>query len=384
MTSPNVPPFAPNVATDYVSAPRLLDLLDRYTRWLQGRGHQPRGIATYVKELRNQIFPALGPDATIADLTPHRLLEYQGGMGATGLGPATIGKRLSAIRSFCVWLVKTGQITSDPTQQLDWPRRRDTLPKALTSTELRAVWQAMTTPPEESTPFQHWMWARNSRICALGLLAGLRLSEITALRWANVDLERGMLMVVGGKGGKDRMVPIHARLHAMLSAVPEAERAVTMAVAGRPNGRPMSYKSVAHVFDRVVEKIAPGVHCHRLRHSFATEMLNNGVDLRTIQTLLGHNDLDTTARYLSVSTAGRRRAIDTLPDFGAPAGANAGPPAQFARRAEVREIHCEGCGAVVTAQHGNRRFCTVRCRKAYRRAQQKATERRVYRRARGD
>jgi integrase/recombinase XerD len=146
----------------------------------------------------------------------------------------------------------------------------------------------------------------------LMLFAGLRISEAAALRWRDVDLEAGVLMVIEGKGGKDRAVPIHPILRAELLRV-ESPRP-SWAVVGRRDNQPMNQKSLAHLFERWLPDCDLHISAHRLRHSFASELLRHGADLRSIQELLGHTSLEMTQRYLMLGSQQLRAAIDRLPD----------------------------------------------------------------------
>lgn len=312
MATTNVPPTEQQLRTDYVAAPFLLDLMPQWIGWLQGKGHRPNGVTSYRKAMR-QFIATLGDDATLADLTYAVFERHQAAMGEAGSAPRTISKYLSAYRSFCRWCVKRGFLEADPTRDLDFPKKPESLPKALSAAQLRALWAYVTNPPETLSSKQRWRWARNLRIVALALFAGLRRSELAALLWAQCDLDQAILHIVNGKGGKDRNVPIHPKLLQILLLVPEAERAPEMAVAGNQDGSTISPKTIGHIFDRWAVKGLPGVFAHALRHTFATEILRNGGDIRAIQDLLGHASLETTSIYLRVDVTQSRRAVDLLP-----------------------------------------------------------------------
>jgi site-specific recombinase XerD len=144
------------------------------------------------------------------------------------------------------------------------------------------------------------------------LYGGLRLAEAAALCWDDLDLDEGYLIVREGKGGEDRSVPLHKKLRAELDTVSEEEQ--NGAVAGRQDGCTLSCRSIEHIFDRWLPALGVNISAHQLRHSFATYMLHEGADLRTIQELLGHKDLATTERYLMVDMGLKRQAVDVLPD----------------------------------------------------------------------
>ena len=144
------------------------------------------------------------------------------------------------------------------------------------------------------------------------LYGGLRRMEAAGLVWADVRLAAGVLIVRGGKGGKDRAVPLHPVLAAELRAAPPGRP--SHAVAGRIDGGRLALKSFAHIVERWLQGRGVQCSCHQLRHTFATELLDHGADIRAIQELLGHSDLKTTARYLKLSAKRLQGTIDLLPD----------------------------------------------------------------------
>jgi integrase/recombinase XerC len=139
---------------------------------------------------------------------------------------------------------------------------------------------------------------------------GLRVAELVGLDWGAIDLSGRVLRVLG-KGGKERMVPFGRPAAAALRRWLQEWEAVRAAAAAPPRGEPvflnhrggrLSDRSVRRILDRWVERtaLARGVHPHTLRHTFATHLLENGADLRTIQELLGHSSLSTTQKYTHV------------------------------------------------------------------------------------
>lgn len=361
-------------------APRLLDLVPSWVSWLKVKNHRPRGILTYRKEIL-YIVTALGGDvATVAELTWERLSLHLAELVERDVGPATINKRIAVARSFCSWLCKAGHMTSNPAMELDRPRRASPLPRALSSAELRGVRDLLTTPIETIAKWRRWKWQRDMRILALGLLAGMRLSEIASLRWKSIDLEAGLIQVLHGKGDKDRMIPFNAQLSTILQTVPPEQRKRDMAVAGARNGRCLSYKSISHTFDRFVRLALPDVSCHRLRHTFASSLYNAGADLFAIQELLGHSSPETTRMYVRVGTAHTRRAIDLLPDFGASDTAEGALEQLRAHYAPppmppTPAAFCAQCGEPLSIARNcpSKKFCTVACGVRFRRAAAKTT-----------
>jgi site-specific recombinase XerD len=169
--------------------------------------------------------------------------------------------------------------------------------------------------PDDLTERERWFWLRNRCFIFLMLFGGLRISEASALLWKYVDLESETLTIVDGKGGKDRVIPLHPVVVGELR-IAAAERGAkpSQAVAGKRDGAPLNHKSAGHIFEIWLPR-ETGLRfgSHRLRHSFATELLRNGADLREIQELLGHKDPATTAIYTLVVPEKLRDAVAKLP-----------------------------------------------------------------------
>lgn len=145
---------------------------------------------------------------------------------------------------------------------------------------------------------------------------GLRISELLSLQVADIDSARMVVNVRQGKGGKDRQVPLSARLLVELRTWWQTHRTkpwLFPGLAGESRSRPMNQTSVQRMMKQIVlrAKLPKKASMHTLRHSYATHLLEAGVDVVTVQKLLGHNDLSTTARYLHLS----RRHLANLPDL---------------------------------------------------------------------
>lgn len=289
----------------------IVATIDEYLATLRGRGYRPRGIARYRDQLLAFV-RFLDSSSGLASWTEENILRYRDALAARCAG-GTVGNALTAIRSFCRWAVRRKIMNEDPTLDIEWPRRTKAAPRALSRDELRQLWDLLQTPARLRTSFSRMIWQRNRVAVCLMLYAGLRVAEAAALRWRDIDLETGVLIVRCGKGGKDRCVPIHPRLSSELAAMPR--RSSAYAVLCRPggSGEPIGPKSLAHIFERWLRRLGLRISAHRLRHSFATEMLRSGADLRCIQELLGHERLETTQRYLMVDAERMRAAVNVLP-----------------------------------------------------------------------
>ena len=143
---------------------------------------------------------------------------------------------------------------------------------------------------------------------------GLRIGEVVRLRVADIDSQRGVLVVRQGKGRKDRLVPLSPALLDELRAYWRRYRPAEWLFPGQKRGRHLNLSALQRTFARLVRPLGFGkaVSMHTLRHSYATHLLEAGVDVVTLQRLLGHRDLSTTARYLHGSTHHLRRAPSPL------------------------------------------------------------------------
>jgi integrase/recombinase XerC len=221
---------------------------------------------------------------------------------ATTGGPATVARKLSAIRSMYRFLVREGLAEGNPARGVASPRRPKRLPVALPEEEVAALVEA---PGALGDPLA----LRDRAFLELLYASGLRVSELTGLDVADVDLAQGLVRVLG-KRRKERIVPFGAAAAEALrrwladgrpglAAAPGAPRSAAAALFLNHRGGRLTARSVARRISRWV--LAAGlprhVHPHVLRHSFATHLLGNGADLRGIQELLGHASLSTTQRY---------------------------------------------------------------------------------------
>jgi site-specific recombinase XerD len=143
---------------------------------------------------------------------------------------------------------------------------------------------------------------------------GLRIGELVSLEIKNIDLQRGMLHVVQGKGRKDRYVPLGAMLCRGIAAHIEAEHPKKWLFTGKESTVPMSTRGTTWVVNEAVRKcnIRKDVSCHTLRHSYATHLLEMGLDIMSIKDLLGHERIETTLVYLHVAQNGRVKPFSPL------------------------------------------------------------------------
>ncbi len=188
----------------------------------------------------------------------------------------------------------------DEAEKLKPPKVPRSLPKALTREEVKRLLSVI--PPTRK---------RDRLIVLLLYGAGLRVSELCNLKRADVDLKRNIIAVCGGKGAKDRVVPIPAFLSDAIRDYLESredESEYLIVEDRRKRKDRLSPKTVWHLLKKYGGRAGVEVTPHRLRHSFATHMLERGVDIRAIQELLGHSNLSTTQIYTKVTVEHLRKA----------------------------------------------------------------------------
>lgn len=272
----------------------LQALLSGYLQHLRGeRGLAAATLVAYEHDLRVMLDELdVASNSSWMNAIPAVLAT----LGSQGLSPRTQARYGSAMRGFLRFLVDEGHLAEE--HSIDTPAAsalRPALPEYLSSEQMMALLQA---PAGTSRKAQ-----RDRAMLHLLYATGLRVSELVHLRLADLHLAERYLKVVG-KGGKPRLAPFDdgsaAHLQSYLDDVrprwaPAGEKALFLTSRGSRMTRQGFWKLLSAYGRRV--GIPHSIHPHMLRHSFATHMLQGGADLRTLQTLLGHSDLNTTQIY---------------------------------------------------------------------------------------
>jgi site-specific recombinase XerD len=276
------------------------------------RGYSIHTVKAYARDLR-EFLGLLGEryPGVVAPDQVRREMVVQFAISLKRQAPLTVRRKLTAIASFYHYLQDTGSAVPNPARGLPLPKIAHRLPSCLTQEQATVLLEAAHTP-----------WHRV--LLALLLFAGLRRSEVAAITLDDLDMENAQLLV-RGKGAKQRVVPLAPlvveAIREYLSCRPqtESQHLFVSRVGGHPLHARVAGRMLQHVLQRAglgEEHITP----HRLRHTFATHLIRNGVDVRTVQELLGHADLQTTARYLHSDTKTKQAAVGRL------AAAFAAPP----------------------------------------------------------
>lgn len=237
----------------------------------------------------------------VEQVTPFVLQEYIGHLYDVGLSAGSLARHFSALRGFHHFLVAQGLTAADPTDVLETPHLKRRLPEVLSVAEMESILKQ----PDTERP----LGIRDRAMLEVLYGSGLRVSELLGLQ-LNQLFREDELLLVRGKGSKERFVPIGeealywltlylGRTRPLLSKGPASKNVIFLNRNGRPMSRMGFWKIVRKYV--VAAGILRDVHPHTFRHSFATHLLENGADLRSVQELLGHADISTTQIYTHVS-----------------------------------------------------------------------------------
>ncbi|MFZ5801811.1 MAG: tyrosine recombinase XerC [Candidatus Omnitrophota bacterium] len=264
-------------------------------------------VKNYQIDLRE--FFALLHQKRIQELTYLDIRSFLAHLKARSCSKSTVARRLACLRSFFKYLARENWIQNNPAQMVSTPKREKRLPVFLDAGEIERLLEA---PAKKN-----WEERRDKAILETLYSSGLRVSELVGLNHEDIDLGGGLVRV-RGKGKKERIVPVG---RVAITAIQDYlnEKAPRGASAGykksifinRFGGR-LTDRSIRRMILKYTRRvgIAKEVSPHTLRHSFATHMLDRGADLRSVQELLGHQNLSTTQIYTHVSTKRLREAYE--------------------------------------------------------------------------
>jgi integrase/recombinase XerD len=278
--------------------------LEHADAWLDAlaleQGASARTVEAYRRDLErlHEYLQSQG-DTALSGITARTLRGFIHHLVDLGLAPASVSRMISAVRGFFRFLVGESLLRTDPSEQLETPRKWRTLPEVLSPEEVDRIIAAISL--DEPLAF------RDRAMLEVAYGAGLRVSEWITLGVGDIYFDERIVRVVG-KGNKERLVPIGRRA---LSAVaiylrelrPTLVRAApTAACFVNARGGALSRMGAWKILRKYVEAagITMTVTPHTLRHSFATHLLEGGADLRAVQDMLGHADIATTQLYTHV------------------------------------------------------------------------------------
>ena len=278
-----------------------VDWLSEYLEHLRvERGLAHNTLDAYARDLRELATWLSDRGRTLASADTDVVARYLGALGERGLGARSQARHLSAVRGLFRFVRAQRYIEHDPTELLDRPRARARLPTVLSRDEVERLLAA----PDLNNP----AGLRDAAMLYTMYASGLRVSELVGLELEGLSRAEGLVRV-RGKGDKERLVPIGDVASELVERYlhdvrPQWASAREQAIFVTPRGTRMTRQAFWKIVRRhaLTAGIARAISPHKLRHSFATHLLEGGADLRAVQEMLGHSDIATTQVYTHVLT----------------------------------------------------------------------------------
>jgi integrase/recombinase XerC len=290
-----------------MTARKKIDFVEEFLRSLSvERRCSPHTTRAYQRELERL-------ENILRETTPERELDWTSvttddlrgflARRSEDVGNRSLGRTVSAVRSFFSYVRRAGHRPDNPASELGVPKFPRELPRYLSEKDLFRIFDTTDSADEFDL--------RDLVLLELLYGSGLRAAEAVALDWADVSVEKRRALIRSGKGNRDRIVPLSraaCRALRRLEAVQTTTGGTTRAIFRNRRGSRLAVRSVGRIVHAVMTKHdLPPINPHALRHSCATHLLDNGADLRAIQDLLGHASLTTTQKYTHVSLSQLRR-----------------------------------------------------------------------------
>ena len=284
-----------------------LQLLDRFLDaiWAE-RGLSENTLEAYRRDLMKLMDWLAKKGEILISAGREDLLQLLAEEVAAGRSPRSLSRYLSGYRQFYRWLVRERIITQDPTTLIESPKLGRGLPKALSENQIEVLLEA----PDTTRP----LGLRDRAMLEVMYATGLRVSELCGLQLANLNLNQGVIRIMG-KGQKERLVPLGGEAEDWLTRFLSDVRPGLLKGSQSPfvfitaRKTSLSRQAFWYMVRRHCRQagIDKAISPHMLRHSFATHLLNHGADLRVVQLLLGHSDLSSTQIYTHIAREGLKR-----------------------------------------------------------------------------
>jgi len=292
--------------------PTIRESIAKYLAELTRRGASPHTLRNYGSDLEQfaaYFEPSGAPVPLLEELDLALLREWLGGLYYHKLSVVTVRRKLAAVRAVFKFSMQEGVITRNPATRLRTPKVRPRLPEVMSAEKTNNLIDAVDSGEVVEMPDKE----RDVALLELMYGCGIRVSELVGINLDDVDLHSGWLRV-RGKGNKERQVPVAARavdavnVYLQKRAAPPAERALFL----NSRGARLGDRQVRRLVKLYAILVAGDstVHQHSFRHAYATHLLSDGADLRSIQELLGHARLSTTQKYTQVSLTDLQRVYD--------------------------------------------------------------------------
>lgn len=278
-------------------------MTDRFLTYLRHElNSSPHTVEAYGRDLRQwqaYVTSEGKYEFRPAEVTSSDLRQWVLGLARSGDSTRTVRRKMQAVRAFYKWMLRCGAVASNPAADVALPKLDKPLPVYVRPEETAAV-------IDEELDTEDFIAVRDRLIVDMLYSTGMRCSELLTLRDAAVDTRKGELKVLG-KRNKERIIPFGQELTDMIALYRRLRDDLIESRAEefflRPTGEPLYRKLIYNVVHEALQGRAHAARLspHTLRHSFATDMLNNGADLNAVQHLLGHASLATTQVYTHIS-----------------------------------------------------------------------------------
>jgi integrase/recombinase XerD len=264
------------------------------------KGLAPLSVAAYKSDLEQFSQYLLQRKRGLRDAKRQDLKDFLNALLSNGVDGRSVARKLSALRHFYKYLLLDRYLQVDPTLNIDTPRQWKVLPKSLAADEIETVLQGPPRAKDDRT--SQALGLRNRAMLEVFYAGALRVSEVISLKIEDLKLEMGYVLV-RGKGDKERVVPLGKSAQDFLQEYLRDARPVLAAGQSEPvlfiarGAKAISRQRVWQMVNAASAQSGRHASPHMLRHSCATHMVENGADLRTVQTILGHADISTTQVY---------------------------------------------------------------------------------------
>lgn len=283
---------------------------ERFLSYLRvERGLASNTLLAYRRDLSKLSLFALSRSKDVLSLDADDLAHFMRSLHTQGLAPKSVARTLVAVRGFYKFLIQDGFLKLDPSVNIESPKSWQSLPRFLAPEEV----ERLLSSPDPSTT----IGLRDKAMLEILYATGLRVSELAGLTPSNINFDLGFVTVFG-KGGKERAVPLgmkaiewtrKLRASRARSGSPKRTQALFVSDSGGPLTRQALWRIIVSLGERAgIGHVTP----HLLRHSFATHLLENGADLRSVQMMLGHSDISTTQIYTHITNERLREIYKKL------------------------------------------------------------------------
>lgn len=295
-------------------------MFDQFTAYLRKQERSAKTIRSYLSDLHQfatWFAQTNGEAVTPQAVTPTDLREYRQYMLITQrLAANTINRRLAALSTYLAWGVEIGALDYNPAQKVKGVGKQPLAPQWLTKTEQGRLERTAETDMQNARTEPAKRWAqRDYALIMLLLNTGLRAGEVCALTVGDITLSdrKGQVMVRSGKGTKQRLLPLNQPVREALSGWLKLRPASpkTQVFLGQ-RGDALTESALRRILDALSRRADVDASPHTLRHTFGKRLVDNGITLEKVATLMGHSNLNTTRIYITPGQQDLERAVETL------------------------------------------------------------------------